>query len=175
MRRKIWLSVAMAAVGAGCLMAAAFASPASSNSLKPGAGAQKKGGTMNLNMSATDVDFSDPSLAYGTISWQIEFATALKLYNYPDKPKPVGGKITPEGATGFPVVSANGKTYTITIKSGYKFSDGSPVTAKNYAFALNRALSKTMQSPAAPFVDTLNAANAQIGRASCRERVFGYV
>jgi peptide/nickel transport system substrate-binding protein len=123
----------------------------------------KKGGTLKFNMSSTDFDFTDPSLAYGVQSWQLEYSTALKLYNYPDKGKPLGGKIQPEGAAGFPVISKDGKTYTITVKSGFKFNDGSAVTAKNYAFAINRALSKTMQSPAAPFIDATNAANAQIG------------
>jgi peptide/nickel transport system substrate-binding protein len=159
MNRRFWLSAAVAAIGASMLVFTAFAGAASS---KPGASV-KKGGTLKVNMSATDVDFTDPSLAYGTVSWQIEYSTALKLYNYPDKPKPVGGKIQPEGAAGFPVVSKDGKTYTITIKSGYKFSDGTPVTAKNYAFAINRALSKTMQSPVAAFIDTLDANNKQIG------------
>src|SRR5213594_1680316 len=91
MRRRLWLSAIMAALGALLLVVAGFASAASG-------GAAKKGGTMKLNMSATDVDFSDPSLAYGTISWQIEFATQLKLLNYPDKPPPLGGKIGPEAA-----------------------------------------------------------------------------
>jgi ABC-type oligopeptide transport system substrate-binding subunit len=156
MNRRFWLSAVVAAIGASMLVFTAFAGAASS---KPGA----KGGTLKFNMSGTDFDFTDPSLAYGVQSWQLEYATALKLYNYPDKTKPLGGKIQPEGAVGFPVISKDGKTYTITVKPGYKFSDGSAVTAKNYAFAINRALSKTMQSPAAPFVDTLNAANAQIG------------
>ena len=156
MNRRFWLSAAVAAIGASMLVFTAFAGAASS---KPGA----KGGTLKFNFSGSDFDFTDPSLAYGVQSWQLEYATALKLYNYPDKPKPLGSKIQPEGAAGFPVISKNGKTYTITIKPGYKFSDGSAVTAKNYAFAINRALSKTMQSPAAPFIDTLNAANAQIG------------
>src|ERR1051325_10643669 len=159
MNRRLWLSATAAVIGASMLVAATFAGAASSKADN----AAKKGGTLRLNMSGTDVDFSDPSLAYGVQSWQIEYATALKLYNYPDKPKPLGGKIQPEGAAGFPVVSKDGKTYTITIRSGYKFNDGTPVTAKNYAFAINRALSKTMQSPAAPFIDTLNGANAQIG------------
>jgi peptide/nickel transport system substrate-binding protein len=145
MTRKLWLSGASLVLGASMLVAAAFAGTASSKSLA-------KGGTMKLNMSATDVDFTDPSLAYGTISWQIEYATALKLYNYPDKAAPLGGKIQPEAATGFPIISRDGKTYTITIKSGYKFSDGKPVTAQNFRFAINRALNPAMQSPAAPFI-----------------------
>jgi ABC-type oligopeptide transport system substrate-binding subunit len=156
MNRRFWLSAAVAAIGASMLVFTAFAGAASS---KPGA----KGGTLRLNFSGSDFDFTDPSLAYGVQSWQLEYSTALKLYNYPDKPKPLGGKIQPEGATGFPIISSDGKTYTITVKPGFQFSDGSAVTAKNYAFAINRALSKTMQSPAAPFIDTLNAANAQIG------------
>jgi ABC-type oligopeptide transport system substrate-binding subunit len=48
------------------------------------------------------------------------------------------------------------------VKSGYKFSDGSPVTAKNYVFAMNRALSPTMQSPAATFMTTIQGAQAVI-------------
>jgi len=159
MKSRLWLSAAVAAVGASMLVFTAFAGAASTKH----AAAGKKGGTMRLNMSATDVDFSDPSLAYGTISWQIEYATALKLYNYPDKPKPEGGKIQPEGAAGFPVVSADGKTYTITVKSGFKFSDGKPVTAQNYAFAINRALSKAMQAPGAAFIDTVDASGKQTG------------
>jgi len=156
MSRRFWLSAAVAAIGASMLVFTAFAGAAPSKHAK-------KGGTLTLNFSGSDFDFTDPSLAYGVQSWQLEYATALKLYNYPDKAKPLGGKIQPEGAAGFPVVSKDGKTYTITIKPGYKFNDGSAVTAKNYAFAINRALSKTMQSPAAAFVDTLDANNKQIG------------
>jgi len=153
MSRRLWLSATALALGATMLLAAGFAGTASSKSIA-------KGGAMKLNMSATDVDFTDPSLAYGTISWQIEYATALKLYNYPDKAPPLGGKLQPEGAAGFPVISKDGKTYTITIKSGYKFSNGAPVTAANYAFAINRALNPAMQSPAAPFITSIVGSQA---------------
>jgi len=125
------------------------------------------GGTMKLNMSNTDVDYSDPSLAYGNTSWQLEYATALKLYDYPDKPAPVGSKLAPDGAQGFPVISADGKTYTITVKPGFKFSNGTPVTAANYAYAINRGLSKKMQSPAAQFItDIVGAQDVIDGKAT---------
>jgi oligopeptide transport system substrate-binding protein len=148
MSRRLWLSATALAMGACMLVAAAFAGAASSKQVA-------KGGTMKLNMSATDVDFTDPSLAYGVISWEIEFATALKLYNYPDKPAPLGGKIQPEAATGFPTISRDGKTYTIKVKPGSKFSDGKPVTAANFAFSINRALNPAMQSPAATFISNI--------------------
>jgi oligopeptide transport system substrate-binding protein len=163
MRRRLWLFVAMGTLGTALLVAAGFASPASSGT----SAATAKGGTMKLNMSATDVDFTDPSLAYGTISWQIEYATALKLYNYPDAKAPVGSQLTPEAATGFPKVSNNGKTYVITIKPGFKFSNGAKVTAANFAKAINRSLNKTMQSPAATFIaGIVGAQNVIDGKAS---------
>src|ERR687887_380586 len=146
MHRRLWLSAIMAALGALLLVVAGFAHAASST-------AAKKGGTMRLNMSATDVDFSDPSLAYGTISWQIEYATALKLLNYPDKGPPLGGRLQPEAAVAAPIISNNGKTYTFTIKKGLRFSDGTPVTAKNFKWAFDRSATKAQQSPATPFMD----------------------
>jgi peptide/nickel transport system substrate-binding protein len=148
MRRRLWLSAIMAALGALLLVVAGFASAASG-------GAAKKGGTMKLNMSATDVDFSDPSLAYGTISWQIEYATQLKLLNYPDKPPPLGGKIGPEAAVGLPIISKNGKSYTFTVKKGLRFSDGSAVSAKNFKWAFDRSATKAQQSPATAFMDSV--------------------
>jgi oligopeptide transport system substrate-binding protein len=157
MSRTPWRSLLALAVGGCMLAAAALAGTAAGKS-------NKTGGTMKLNMSATDVDFTDPSLAYGTISWQIEYATALKLYNYPDKAAPEGGKIQPEAAAGFPVISKDGKRYTITVKPGYKFSDGKPVTAANFAFAINRALNPAMQSPAAPFITGIVGAQAVLDK-----------
>ena len=124
------------------------------------------GPTLKFNMSSTDVDFTDPSLAYGTISWQLEYATALKLFNYPDAPPPDGGRLVPEAATGFPLISPDGKTYTITVKPGFRFSDGRPVTAENFAFSINRALNPVMRSPATSFIQNIVGAQDVIdGRA----------
>ena len=152
MQKKVWLSGAMAALGAAMLIAAAFAGPASSKSNRPSASGQKKGGTMNINMSATDVDYIDPTLAYGTISWQILDSVCMKLMYYPDKPDPVGSKLAPDGAVGFPAVSKDGKTYVFTVKSGVKSNTGETLTAANYAAAIDRVLNPKMQSPAVPFI-----------------------
>ena len=152
MQKKVWLSGAVATLGVAMLIAAAFAGPASSKANKPFASGQKKGGTMNVNMSGTDVDYIDPTLAYGTISWAILDSVCVKLYYYPDKPDPVGSKLAPDGATGLPIVSKDGKTYTFTVKSGVRSNTGQSLTAANFAFAINRVLNPKMQSPAVPFI-----------------------
>src|SRR5436190_4062726 len=147
MHRRLWLSVFMAALGALLLVVAGFAHASSSST------AAKKGGTMRMNMSDTDLDFSDPSLSYYVIGWQVEFATGLKLVNYPDKAAPAGARIIPEAAVAMPIISNNGKTYTFTIKRGLRFSDGSAVTAKNFKWAFDRSATKAQQSPATAFMD----------------------
>ncbi len=152
MSRKVLASGAMAALGAAMLVAAAFAGPASSTSNRPSASGQKKGGTMNVNASGTDVDYIDPALAYGTLSWQILDAVSMKLMYYPDKPDPAGAKLAPDAAVGFPAVSKDGKTYVFTIKSGVKSNTGETLTAANFAAAFNRDLNPKMQSPAVPFM-----------------------
>jgi len=152
MQKKVWLSGAMATLGAAMLVAAAFAGPASSKSNKPSASGQKKGGTMNINASGTDVDYIDPSLAYGTVSWQILDSVCAKLMYYPDKPDPVGSKLAPDAAVGFPAVSKDGKTYVFTVKSGIKSNTGETLTAASFAAAINRDLNPKMQSPSVPFI-----------------------
>ena len=148
MHRRLWLSAMTAVLGVLLLVVAGFASAASSS-------AAKKGGTMRLNMSETDVDFSDPSLAYGTISWQIEYATALKLLNYPDRPAPLGSRLRAEAATHLPIISRNGRQYTFTIRKGLRFSNGAKVTARNFKWAIDRSATKAQQSPASPFMGTI--------------------
>ena len=154
----------MAALGAIMFLAAGFAGHASSSA---SAASAKSGGTMKLNLSGTDVDFTDPSLAFTSYSWQIEYATALQLYNYPDTAAPVGSELQPEAATGLPEVTDNGKTYTIHIRKGLRLSNGAKVTAASFAKAINRTLSKAMQSAAAWYApDIVGAAAVGAGTSS---------
>jgi ABC-type oligopeptide transport system substrate-binding subunit len=166
MHKRLWLSVALLTIGAGLLLAAGFASPASSNPTKAGARGAV-GGTLRVDLTS-DFDFIDPSLAYYSHSWQLEYSTTCKLLNFPDKEASAGGtRITPEVATGLPAVSANGRTYTFTLRKTFKFADGTPVTAANFAYALNRDLQPKMSSPSTTFIgDIVGAANVLAGKAA---------
>ena len=74
--------------------------------------------------------------------------TCARLMNHPDKPPPEGLRLVPEVAAAFPRVSSDGKTYTFTLRSGFRFSDGTPVHATAFAHAINRILTKGIDSPA---------------------------
>ena len=112
----------------------------------------KTGGTLNVDLT-TDVDYTDPALSYLSTGWELEYATCLKLMNYPDGIGPKTSQLTPEAAAGFPKVSNDGKTYDFTISAGFtKFSDGSPVTAASFKAAFDRDADPKMQSPAIAFM-----------------------
>ena len=77
----------------------------------------------------------------------MEYATCVKLLNYPDKSGDAGKVLTPEAASAMPTVSADGKTYTFTVPAGkYKFNTGEPVTAATFQHALERDLSPKQAS-----------------------------
>ncbi|MDQ6831887.1 MAG: peptide ABC transporter substrate-binding protein [Chloroflexota bacterium] len=77
------------------------------------------------------------------------------LYSYDDK-----GTLIPRAAVEVPTtqnggISSDGKTYTVKIRPGQKFSDGSPVTAKDYVYATKRFLDPSLASNYASFMDNL--------------------
>jgi oligopeptide transport system substrate-binding protein len=151
MHRRLWFSVAMLAAGASLLVAASLASASGSSPQIRKGGILKIGGTGNL-------DSVDPAIAYGTTSWWFEFATRANLYTYPDRQGSAGGKLVPEVAKRF-TVSRNGKVYKFFLKRNYRFSDGTKVTAKSFAYAIQRSLNKDLGSPGGPFVNDKSAVN----------------
>ncbi|HEX6800719.1 MAG TPA: ABC transporter substrate-binding protein [Ktedonobacterales bacterium] len=50
-------------------------------------------------------------------------------------------------ATDKVTISADGLTYTFTLRSGQSFSDGTPVHASDYAYAMDRLLNPCLQAP----------------------------
>ena len=48
-----------------------------------------------------------------------------------------------------------------TIRKGFRFSDGTPVTAKNFAYAIKRAMDPDLASPASAFITEVRSAQAK--------------
>ena len=151
MHRRLWLSVTMLVAGASLLVAASFASAGTSSHKL------KQGGIWKYGTEGASVQV-DPQLAYITTAWWLEYATAAKLYNYPDKAGAAGTQLKPEVASKF-TVSRDGKTYTFTIRKGFRFSNGAPVTANNFKYAINRTLNKDLASPGAQFITDSSGTN----------------
>ena len=118
------------------------------------------GGT--LRIAAFDVGSVDPTLDQ---DFSLEFATFLRLVSYPDREGPGSNRVIPEAAEALPTISRDRRTYVFTIRKGLRFSDGTPVTAANFAFGLARAFRPEFGSPAAFMSDIVGAKSVIEGRA----------
>ena len=111
-----------------------FAGSATDNRADPGAG--KKGGKLTV-LSAGDVDYMDPGKTYYTYAIGIINAVHRGLYAYPpDRNEPV-----PDLAAGMPEVSGDGKTVTVELKEGIKYTPpvSRDVTSADVKYAIERA------------------------------------
>jgi peptide/nickel transport system substrate-binding protein len=155
MRRKHVLSLLMLCMGVALLIAATTVGVASSATQKVSSSKALRGGTLRINQSAGAFDTLDPGLAYVTNDWEVLYSTGLNLVNFPNKAGQAGSQLFPEAAKAFPTISKNGKTVTFHLRSGLRFSDGSPVTAAAYQRAWERILSPKMYAQYGIF-DQLN-------------------
>src|SRR4051795_423028 len=99
----------------------------------------REGGVLTIGV--RQLDYVDPALTLpfvgGTtaslVSRGLADATCALLLRYPvSTPPVVRYDLVPEVATKYPEVSPDGRTYTFTIRKGYRFSTGARVTAQNY-------------------------------------------
>lgn len=100
-----------------------------------GASSEGEAGQILVVNNASEPGSLDPALAQGTHESYILNHLFTGLLRY-DK----DGNLAPGMAADMPVVSEDGMTYTFTLKDGVKWSDGEPVTAKDFEYAWLRAL-----------------------------------
>ncbi len=163
---RLWALAAL--VGAALLLASGCGGKKTSSSTTTGATTTTAtaGGTYVVELN-TDIDYTDPGLDYLSTGWEIQYAVGCKLLNYPDKNGAASSQLVPEVAAAFPKVSDGGKTYTFTIRKGFRFNTGGLVTAQSFADALNRDASPRFQSPAQAFIsDIVGAEDVFNGKAT---------
>jgi peptide/nickel transport system substrate-binding protein len=86
----------------------------------------------------TGIDFLDPGLSYTVQGWSIMWNVYLPLLGYKHVNGPDGATLVPYLAQDLPKVSADGKTYTLTLRKGVKYSDGTPVKASDFPATIKR-------------------------------------
>jgi peptide/nickel transport system substrate-binding protein len=102
----------------------------------------KKGGDLTVLYNA-DVDNIDPGITYYQYGFNVAYATQRPLYSY--KPDDATNP-QPDLAEGAPQISPDGKTVTVKIRSGVKFSPpvNREVTSKDVRYGLERGFLKTV-------------------------------
>jgi peptide/nickel transport system substrate-binding protein len=123
---RLWITVAMLALGAGLLIASALVGPGARGS----AGKIPTRGTLRVGLASDQFGTVDPAA--------VPFPETCGSLLRRSDGEPF--RIVPEVASEFPAVSDGGRKFTFTLRPGFRFSDGSKVTPSNFKYALERIL-----------------------------------
>ncbi|MFF8835538.1 ABC transporter substrate-binding protein [Streptomyces sp. NPDC015130] len=115
--------------------------PATSNNGAVVGGTPQKGGTLTV-LSNQDFTHLDP--ARNWVMGDMDFGTRLlyrTLLTYKAEPGAKGGELTTDLAEDLGVSSNGAKTWTFKLKPGLKYEDGTPITAQDVKYNVERSFS----------------------------------
>jgi peptide/nickel transport system substrate-binding protein len=117
-----------------------------------GCGGSSGSGPQSSTLSVTYAsfpDYLDPSLSYSLEGWSAMWETYVPLLTYVHADGAAGTKVIPGLARALPKIGDGGRTYTLFLRPGLRYSDGTPVRASDFRRTIERVI--TMNSPATPF------------------------
>jgi peptide/nickel transport system substrate-binding protein len=146
--------VTLSRAGATLLVAAVVA--ATSAGLLAGCGnsgdSSPDSSTLQVTFAAFP-DYLDPSLSYSLEGWSAMWETYIPLLTYTHADGAAGTRLIPGLARAMPKVSDGGRAYTLFLRKGLRYSDGTPVRASDFPATIERVLA--MNSPATPFYTSI--------------------
>ncbi len=107
----------------------------------------KEGGTLTGSYAAFP-DALDPAISYSSEGWTALYNIYIPLLTYAHASGTAGSKVIPGLATRLPKISNGGKTYTLILRTGLKYSNDTPVKASDFPSSVERML--RARTPAAP-------------------------
>jgi len=130
LRRIVTILAATAVTGAGVAGCGGTKS-------STGAGGGAKGGEVNVTMTSFP-DYVDPQLSYTVEGWEVLWNVYTPLLTYRHQKGDAGVDVVPGLAKDMPQVSEDGKTYKLTLRPNMKYSDGTPIKASDFTYAIKR-------------------------------------
>jgi peptide/nickel transport system substrate-binding protein len=112
----------------------------------------KEGGTLNITY-ASFPDYMDPQLSYTAEGWTAMGEVYIPLLTYKHAEGEEGSEVVPGLAKEMPKISNGGKTYTLFLRPGLKYSNGKPVKASDFPYAIERLFK--VNSPGSPFYTSI--------------------
>jgi peptide/nickel transport system substrate-binding protein len=134
-------------------LVAALALSACGNSSSSGS----EGGTLKATFGSFP-DSLDPGLAYTGEGSTAVYDVYVPLLTYAHASGSAGSKVIPGLAEAMPKIGDGGRTYTLTLRKGLRYSDGKPVKASDFAYAIERLFK--LNSPGSPFYTDIVGAEA---------------
>ncbi len=117
-----------------------------------GGGGGKEGGEVAGTVTSFP-DYLDPQLSYTLEGWEAINDVYIPLLTYQSGSGEESTKVVPGLADSMPDISADGKTYTFTLRKGMKYSDGTPIKASDFPYSIERLFK--LDSGGAPFFESI--------------------
>jgi len=108
------------------------------------------------------LDSLDPGLSYTIEGWQILWNVYLSPLGYTHANGADGAEIVPALAEEMPKVTGDGLNYSFRLREGLRYSNGKPVRASDFEFAIRRLY--ILNSPGASLFDDIAGANRAAAR-----------
>jgi peptide/nickel transport system substrate-binding protein len=105
-------------------------------------------------------DYLDPQLSYSAEGWTAMYDVYVPLLTYQHASGKAGAKVIPGLARSLPKVSDGGRTYTLFLRHGLRYSDGRKVRASDFRYAVERMFK--LHSGGAPFYSDIAGARGFI-------------
>jgi peptide/nickel transport system substrate-binding protein len=146
-------STKLAALTLALVAALALSACGSSGSSSSGS----EGGTLKATFGSFP-DSLDPGLAYTGEGSTAVYDVYVPLLTYAHASGNAGSKVIPGLAEAMPKIGDDGRTYTLTLRKGLRYSDGKPVEASDFVAAIERLFK--LNSPGSPFYTDIVGAEA---------------
>jgi peptide/nickel transport system substrate-binding protein len=132
-------AVALAACGGGGSSSSSSSSSTSEGGSTPSEseGEGSEGGTLKGAYTSFP-DYMDPQISYTAEGWTAMRPVYIPLLTYKHASEEEGAEIIPGLAKELPKITNGGKTYTLFLREGLKYSNGEPIKAGDFKYAVER-------------------------------------
>jgi peptide/nickel transport system substrate-binding protein len=131
------LRIAFSVIGLAALMAVGLVACGGGGDDTSSGGGGETGGILNATY-ASFPDYMDPALSYTAEGWTAMGEVYIPLLTYKHGEGEEGAEVEPGLAKDMPKITNGEKTYTLFLRPGLKYSDGTAVKASDFANAVER-------------------------------------
>jgi YVTN family beta-propeller protein len=100
-----------------------------------------RGGTLVVSSYLSGCNCLDPAFAWQSDAWRVLSTMYDGLVAYRKTGGALGATLVPDLAQTLPVPTEGGRTYRFQLRSGLRYSDGSPLRASDFRASMERLLS----------------------------------
>jgi peptide/nickel transport system substrate-binding protein len=133
-------------------------------------GATTEGGEITISQTSQP-DYLDPALSYTVNGIEPIWLVYTPLLTYRHVEGPEGSELIPGLAEDMPEISSDGMTYTLTLRDGLKYSDGTDVVASDFEHTVKRLLN--LESGGSAFYEIIEGATEYLEKGDPEADISG--